>query len=178
MGWKNREEREGKGWEALNVSLLSPRDFFTLSPNRQRDSLITGYPLTHCSNLCYYIPQKYGVRMTNGILINGSRTLWKDYTVNFINHFLGLNKRASNVVAWNDKPTIYLNILKFRQHLEELPENSIAEQCLIISKELAIPSSVYQICSQFCKEGKNTTGLDDIQQINKLEISKLTKKYS
>ena len=96
----------------------------------------------------------------------------------FYKYFLGLNKRASNVVAWNDKPTIYLNILKFRQHLEELPENSIAEQCLIISKELAIPSSVYQICSQFCKEGKNTTGLDDIQQINKLEISKLTKKYS
>ena len=96
----------------------------------------------------------------------------------FYKYFLGLNKRASNVVAWNDKSTIYLNILKFRQHLEELPENSIAEQCLIISKELAIPSSVYQICSQFCKEGKNTTGLDDIQQINKLEISKLTKKYS
>ena len=97
----------------------------------------------------------------------------------FYEYFLGLNKRASNVVARNDKPTIYLNILKFRQHLEELPENSIAEQCLIISKELAIPSSyVYQICSQFCKEGKNTTGLDDIQQINKLEISKLTKKYS
>ena len=88
----------------------------------------------------------------------------------FYKYFLGLNKRASNVVAWNDKPTIYLNILKFRQHLEELPENSIAEQCLIISKKLAIPSSVYQICSQFCKEGKNTTGLDDIQQINKLEI--------
>ena len=78
-------------------------------------------------------------------------------------------------VKLNDKPTILLNILKFRQHLEELPENSIAEQCLIISKELAIPSSVYQICSRFCKEGKNTTRLDDIQQINKLEISKLTK---
>ena len=55
----------------------------------------------------------------------------------FYKYFLGLNKRASNVVARNDKPTIYLNILKFRQHFEELPENNIAKQCLIISKELA-----------------------------------------
>ena len=177
MGWKNREEREGKGWEALTVSLLSLRDFFTLSPNRQRDSLITGYLLTHCSNLCYYTSEVWGTYDKRNF------DKWEQDPVErlhcqFYKYFLGLNKRASNVVARNDKPTIYLNILKFRQHLEELPENSIAEQCLIISKELAIPSSVYQICSQFCTEGKNTTGLDDIRQINKLEVSKLTKKHS
>ena len=102
--------------------------------------------------------------------------------------FPGLNKRASNVVARNEvgqtslKPTIYLNVLKFWQHLEELPENSIAKQCLIISKRLAntgnhsFISSAYQIHSQFSKKGTNTTGLDDIQQINKLEISNLTQK--
>ena len=46
----------------------------------------------------------------------------------------------SNVVARNEtggrlKLNILLRIIKFWIHLESLPENSIAKQCLIISKD-------------------------------------------
>ena len=56
---------------------------------------------------------------------------------------LGLSKKASNIVPRKEvgqtslNPTIYLNVLKFQQHLEDLPENSIAKQRLIISITLA-----------------------------------------
>ena len=48
----------------------------------------------------------------------------------------------SNVVARNEtggrlKLNILLRIIKFWIHLESLPENSIAKQCLIISNQLA-----------------------------------------
>ena len=102
-------------------------------------------------------------------------------------HSQDLNKRASNVDARSEvgqsslKPTIYLKILKFWLHLEELPENSIAKQCLIMSKELANTgkhssiSSANQIRSQVRNKDTVATGLDDIQEtITKLEISKLT----
>ena len=61
----------------------------------------------------------------------------------FYKHFLGLNRRAPNVVARNEtgrlplKLNILLRIIKFWIHLESLPENSIAKQCLIISNQLA-----------------------------------------
>ena len=61
----------------------------------------------------------------------------------FYKYFLGLNKRAPNVVARNEtgqlslKLNILLRIIKFWIHLESLPENSIAKQCIIISNQLA-----------------------------------------
>ena len=61
----------------------------------------------------------------------------------FYKHFLGLNRRAANVVARNEtgrlplKLNILLRIIKFWIHLESLPENSIAKQCLIMSNKLA-----------------------------------------
>ena len=61
----------------------------------------------------------------------------------FYKYFLGLNKRAPNVVARNEtgrlslKLNILLRIIKFWIHLDSLPENSIAKQCLIISNQLA-----------------------------------------
>ena len=61
----------------------------------------------------------------------------------FYKYFLGLNKRAPNVVARNEtgrlplKLNILLRIIKFWIHLESLPENSIAKQYLIISNQLA-----------------------------------------
>ena len=63
--------------------------------------------------------------------------------IQFYKYFLGLNKRAPNVVARNEtgrlslKLNILLRIIKFWIHLESLPENSIAKQCLIISSQLA-----------------------------------------
>ena len=54
----------------------------------------------------------------------------------FYKCFLGLNRRAPNVVARNEtgrlplKLNILLRIIKFWIHLESLPENSIAKQCL------------------------------------------------
>ena len=61
----------------------------------------------------------------------------------FYKYILGLNKRAPNVVARNEtgrlslKLNILLSIIKFWTHLESLPENSIAKQCLMISNQLA-----------------------------------------
>ena len=61
----------------------------------------------------------------------------------FYKCFLGLNRRVPNVVARNEtgrlplKLNILLRIIKFWIHLESLPENSIAKQCLIISNQLA-----------------------------------------
>ena len=61
----------------------------------------------------------------------------------FYKYFLGLNRRAPNVVARNEtgrlplKLNILLRVIKFWIHLESLPENSIAKQCLIISNQLA-----------------------------------------
>ena len=61
----------------------------------------------------------------------------------FYKYFLGLNKRAPNVVAHNETGRLHLKlnilsrIIKFWIHLESLPENGIAKQCLIISNQLA-----------------------------------------
>ena len=61
----------------------------------------------------------------------------------FYKYFLALNRRAAKVVARNEtgrlplKLNIFLRIIKFWIHLESLPENSIAKQCLIISNQLA-----------------------------------------
>ena len=62
----------------------------------------------------------------------------------FYKYFLGLNRRAPNVVARNEtgrlplKLNVLLRIIKFWIHLESLPENSIAKQCFkIISNQLA-----------------------------------------
>jgi len=64
-------------------------------------------------------------------------------TLNFTNHYVGLNRRAPNVVSRNEvgrlslKLNIYTRILKFWIHLENLSENSIATQSLQISTQLA-----------------------------------------
>ncbi len=61
----------------------------------------------------------------------------------FYKYYLGLNRRAPNIVSRNEvgrlslKSNIYAGILKFWIHLENLPESSIAKQCLQISKQLA-----------------------------------------
>jgi len=53
----------------------------------------------------------------------------------FYKCFLGLNRRAPNVVARNEtgrlplKLNILLRVIKFWIHLESLPENNIAKQC-------------------------------------------------
>ena len=60
----------------------------------------------------------------------------------FYKQYLGLNKRAPNVASRNDmgrlslKSTIFIKILKFWTHLEDLPENSIAKQCLQMATQL------------------------------------------
>ena len=61
----------------------------------------------------------------------------------FYRHYLGLNRRAPNVASRNEmgrlslKSTIFIKILKFQIHLEDLPENSITKQCLQMSTQLA-----------------------------------------
>ena len=61
----------------------------------------------------------------------------------FYKNYLGLNKRAPNVVPRNEtgRLSLQLNIfsrmIKFWLHLETLPENSVTKQCLHISHQLA-----------------------------------------
>ncbi|EDO38264.1 predicted protein [Nematostella vectensis] len=60
----------------------------------------------------------------------------------FFKYYFGLNKRAPNVSARNEagrlslKSTILRNTLLFWLHIQALPENGIAKQCLKISSEL------------------------------------------
>ena len=55
------------------IEVFLQQKVFLTSKNYQL-ILVTNF-LTHCSNLYYCIPQKYGVRMTKWMLINGNRTL-------------------------------------------------------------------------------------------------------
>ena len=61
----------------------------------------------------------------------------------FYNHYLVLNRRTPNVASRKEtgrlslKLNINLMILKFWIHLENLPENIIARQCLKLSVQLA-----------------------------------------
>ena len=63
----------------------------------------------------------------------------------FYKYYIGLNRRAPDVVSRNEvgRFSLKLNIytytrkLKFWIHLENLPENSIAKQCLQLSSQLA-----------------------------------------
>ena len=72
----------------------------------------------------------------------------------FYKNYLGLNKRAPNVVSRNEtgrlplQLNIFSRMIKFWLHLETLPENSIAKQCLRISHQLATdekPSFIFTI---------------------------------
>jgi hypothetical protein len=94
--------------------------------------------------LYYSAAQRYGDHTANLISRNGKKIPLRDLIhTQFYKYYLGLNRRAPNVVSRNEvgrlslKSNIYTGILKFWIHLENLPESSIAEQCLQISKQLA-----------------------------------------
>ena len=61
----------------------------------------------------------------------------------FYKYYMGLNRRAPNVVSRNEvgrlplKLHVYMRMLKFWTHLENLPDHSIAKQCLHLSAQLA-----------------------------------------
>ena len=61
----------------------------------------------------------------------------------FYKYYMGLNRRAPNVVSRNEvgrlplKLHVYMRMLKFWTHLVNLPDNSIAKQCLQLSAQLA-----------------------------------------
>ena len=61
----------------------------------------------------------------------------------FYKYYMGLNRRAPNIVSRNEvgrlplKLHVYMRMLKFWTHLENLPDNSIAKQCLQLSSQLA-----------------------------------------
>jgi len=71
------------------------------------------------------------------------KDLIKKLQTQFHKYYMGLNRRAPNVLSTNDvgrlspKLNIYTRILKFWIHLENLPENSVAKQRLQISIQLA-----------------------------------------
>ena len=79
----------------------------------------------------------------------------------FCKQFLGVNKQCPNVAARNElgrlpiKLTIDTSIVKFWIHLQNLPENNIAKQCLQISKEMAdknqlgLVQKINYLCSKY-----------------------------
>ena len=81
--------------------------------------------------------------------------------VYFCKLFLGVNKQCPNVACRNElgrlslKAKIDINIIKFWLHLESLPEDNIAKQCLYLSKEmtdknqLSIVQRVKSLCNLF-----------------------------
>ena len=73
----------------------------------------------------------------------GKRHNWSKEHIFFCKQYLGVNKRSPNAASRNElgrlplKLLINLYILKFWIHLQNVPENSTAKQCLYISKEMA-----------------------------------------
>ena len=63
--------------------------------------------------------------------------------IHFCKLYLGVNKQCPNIACRNElgrlpiKGKIDINIIKFWLHLESLPEDNIAKQCLYLSKEMA-----------------------------------------
>ena len=78
--------------------------------------------------------------------------------VYFCKLFLGVNKQCPNVACRNElgrlslKAKIDINIIKFWLHLESLPEDNIAKQCLYLSKEMTDKNqlSIMQRVNSLC----------------------------
>jgi hypothetical protein len=100
--------------------------------------------------LYYSTAQRYGDHTTNLISRNGKKIPLRDFIHNFmINSTIKSVSRArikqkSSKRSRNEgmgrlslRSNIYMGILNFWIHLENLPESSIAKQCLQISKQLA-----------------------------------------
>ena len=80
------------------------------------------------------------IRMT---ITCGRKILLEKKNLSLCKQVLGVNKQCPNVACRNElgllplKELTDLIVLKFWIHLENQPEDSIARQCLTISKELA-----------------------------------------
>ena len=76
--------------------------------------------------------------MTKMILALGKKTQLKKTHIFLCKQSLGVNKHCPNVAARNElgrlsqKLTIDISIFKFWIHLQNLPDNNIAKQCLQI----------------------------------------------
>ena len=79
------------------------------------------------------------------MLRNGQKNPIQKIYTQLYKHLIGLNKRATNksrqVMKQEDyhfiSSHIYLNVIKFWLHLVNLPDTSIAKQCLLLSNQLA-----------------------------------------
>ena len=79
----------------------------------------------------------------------------------FCKQFLGVNKQCPNVATRNElgrlplKLAVETSIIKFWMHLNSLPENNIAKQCLQLSKEMVdktqtgLMHKINQLCKQY-----------------------------
>ena len=135
------------------LACLLPRNQFGFATKRYLD--FNKLPINTCNKLfdTLFLPiLLYGSEIW-GAYDNMNFKKWENDPVErqhtqFYKHFLGLNRRAPNVVARNEtgrlplKLNILLRIIKFWIHLESLPENSIAKQCLIISNQLAMKQNL------------------------------------
>ncbi len=92
----------------------------------------------------FYMVQKYWVVAYDSLNLNKwEKDPIERFHSQFYKSFLFLDRRATNVAARNEtrglslKLTIFSNILKFWIHLLNLPNSSVARQCLQISNQLA-----------------------------------------
>jgi len=81
--------------------------------------------------------------------------------VYFCKQLLGVNAQCVNVATRNElgrlpvKLAIETSIIKFWIHLQGLPENNIAKQCLKLSREMAdknqtgLTQKIYQLCIKY-----------------------------
>ena len=81
--------------------------------------------------------------MTELILRSGEKIPLKKNHPHSYKHFIGLNRRATNTISRNDagglslKSNFNIHVIKFWLHLVNLPDTSIAKQCLLLSNQVA-----------------------------------------
>ena len=109
--------------------------------------------------------------MTELILKNGEKTPLKKFTHIFTNIFIGLNRRATNIIPRNEAGRLSL---KFNI--------SIAKQCLLLSNQLAnngklsFMLSFHEIMKLYCNTSTNKLQFSSIlEQEPKLVNSRLPK---
>ena len=102
-------------------------------------------------------------------------------------HFIGLNRRARNTISRNDagglslKSDFNINVIKFWLHLVNLPDTSIAKQCLLLSNQVANngkPSFMlpfHEIMKLYCNTSFNKIKVSSILEKPKIVNSRLPK---
>ena len=121
--------------------------------------------------LYYCTVLRYGMLMTELVLKNGKKTALKKFTRIFTNIFIGLNRRATNIIPRNEPGRLSLK-----------SNISITKQCLLLSNQLAnngklsFMLSFHEIMKLYCNTSTTKLQFSSIlEQEPKLVNSRLPK---